>query len=78
MEFQYLALQIGKKIANFFFSIRLDEDEERKPPAKRCYNEQVDNIISERNVETTKKSRQERYNKKFSKEKKEKKKDVNH
>ena len=49
-----------------------DEDEERKPPAKRCYNEQVDNIISERNVETTKKSRQERYNKKFSKEKKEK------
>ena len=47
-----------------------DEDDERKPPAKRCYNEQVDNINSDMNVETTKKSRQERYNKKISKEKK--------
>ena len=70
MEFQYLALKIGKKYCQFFFSIMSDEDDERKPPAKRCYNEQVDNINSDINVETTKKLPQEHYNKKFSKGKK--------
>ena len=47
-----------------------DTEDERKSPAKRCYDEQVDNINSDINVKTTKKSRQEYYNKKFSKEKK--------
>ena len=48
----------------------LDKDDEHKPPAKRCYDEKLDKIVSDTNVETTKKSRQEYYNNKKSQKKK--------
>ena len=38
-----------------------DEEDERKPPAKRCHDGQVDNGHSEINIEN-KKSRQMHYN----------------
>ena len=47
MEFQYLHKKIGKNIANFLESVSdiSDEEDERKPPAKRCHDGQVDNEI---------------------------------
>ena len=45
-----------------------DKDDERKPPAKRCYDEKFDKIVSDTNVEKSKKTRQEYCNKKISKD----------
>ena len=45
-----------------------DKNDERKPPAKRCYDEKLDKIVSDTNVEKSKKSRQEYYNNKKSQE----------
>ena len=60
---RYLPPKIGKNVANFFESVSdmSDEEDERKPPAKRCHDGQVDNGHSEINIEN-KKSRQMHYN----------------
>ena len=64
--------KIGKNIANFLESVSdmSDAEDERKPPVKRCYDEQVDNIHGDINTENTK-SRQMYHNNKISMKKKE-------